>query len=194
MINKLKCHKPCAVILKYSLSTLFFISFTATAHQYQEIAALIEQRLSYMKYVAKYKFAKHLSVEDRTQENKIILNSINKAETLGLDKKSIKPFIISQINAAKAIQYRYKADWLAMPETIVQNDDLAVIRLKISKLTDDIIQLIAKELKNNGQIKNQICSYINKIRLHNLKAADKKIICSSLEQISLKNKSANSKE
>lgn len=71
-----------------------------------------------MKYVAKYKFEKHLSVEDRTQENKVILNSINKAEILGLDKKSIKPFIISQINAAKAIQYRYKADWLAMPETI----------------------------------------------------------------------------
>ncbi|WGO82579.1 chorismate mutase [Arsenophonus apicola] len=191
MINNLKRYKPCAVILKYSLSTLFFISFTATAHQYQKIAALIEQRLSYMKYVAKYKFEKHLSVEDRTQENKVILNSINKAETLGLDKKSIEPFMISQINAAKAIQYRYKADWLSMPETINQYDDLKDIRLKISKLSDDILLLIANELKRNGQIKNQICLYINKIQLHNLKDADKKIICSSLKQISLKNKNSN---
>lgn len=191
MINNLKRYKPCAVILKYSLSTLFFISFTATAHQYQKIAVLIEQRLSYMKYVAKYKFEKHLSVEDRTQENKVILNSINKAETLGLDKKSIEPFMISQINAAKAIQYRYKADWLSMPETINQYDDLKDIRLKISKLSDDILLLIANELKRNGQIKNQICLYINKIQLHNLKDADKKIICSSLKQISLKNKNSN---
>ncbi|HGJ5890636.1 MAG TPA: chorismate mutase [Arsenophonus apicola] len=191
MINNLKRYKPCAVILKYSLSTLFFISFTATAHQYQKIAVLIEQRLSYMKYVAKYKFEKHLSVEDHTQENKVILNSINKAETLGLDKKSIEPFMISQINAAKAIQYRYKADWLSMPETINQYDDLKDIRLKISKLSDDILLLIANELKRNGQIKNQICLYINKIQLHNLKDADKKIICSSLKQISLKNKNSN---
>lgn len=55
--------------------------------------------------------------------------------------------MISQINAAKAIQYRYKADWLSMPENITQYDDLADIRLKISKLSDDILQLIAKELK-----------------------------------------------
>lgn len=191
MINNLKRYKPCAIILKYSLSTLFFISFTATAQQYQKIAALIEQRLAYMKYVAKYKFEKHLSVEDRIQENRVIINSINKAETLGLDKKSIEPFMISQINAAKAIQYRYKADWLSMPEIMTQDNDLADIRLKISKLSDDIIQLIAKELKKNGQIKNQICLYINKIQLHNLKDTDKNIICSSLKQISLKNKNAN---
>lgn len=191
MINNLKRYKPCAVILKYSLPTLFFISFTATAHQYKKIAALIEQRLSYMKYVAKYKFEKHLSVEDRTQENKVILNSINRAETLGLDKKSIEPFMVSQINAAKAIQYRYKADWLSKPETMNQYVDLADIRLKISKLSDDILLLIANELKKNGPIKNHICLYINKIEQHNLKNTDKKIICSSLKQISLKNKNSN---
>ena len=95
MINNLKRHKLTEAILKFSLSTLFFISFTASAHQYKEIADLIEQRLSYMKYVARYKFEKHLPVEDRTQENKVILNSINKAEALGLDKKSIEPFMIS---------------------------------------------------------------------------------------------------
>lgn len=174
MINNLKRHKLTEAILKFSFSMLFFISFTASAHQYKEIADLIEQRLSYMKYVARYKFEKHLPVEDFIQENKVILNSINKAEALSLDKKSIEPFMISQINVAKAIQYCYKADWLSMPENGQLNADLSNIRLKISKLSDSILQLITEELKNNGQIKNQICLYINKIDQHNLKGSDKK--------------------
>lgn len=192
MVNNLKCYKNCAVILKYSLSTFFFISFTMAAHQYQKIIALIEQRLSYMKYIAKYKLEKHLSVEDSTQENKVILNSINKAKTLVLNEKSIETFMISQINTAKAIQYRYQADWLSMPETMDQYDNFANIRFKLSKLSDDILLLIANELKKNGQIKNQICLYINKIQLHNLKETDKKIICSSLMQISLIDKNLTS--
>ncbi|MGP1932927.1 MAG: chorismate mutase [Arsenophonus sp. ET-YP4-MAG3] len=75
-------------------------------NQYKKIIFLIEKRLSYMKYIAKYKFKKNLSIDDKIQENKVILNSLNKAEILGLDKKLIKIFIKSQINLAKTIQYR----------------------------------------------------------------------------------------
>lgn len=185
MINKIKHHKPYLSILKYSLSTFFVLS-TIIFHQYQKIANLIKQRLSYMKHIAKYKFEKHLSVEDYIQENKVILNFIQKAETLGLNKKSIEPFLISQISVAKAIQYRYKTEWLSMPKIISQYDDLEEIRLNISKLNDCILQLISKELKKNGQIKKQIYFHINEIQLHNFNNTDKERICLSLKKVYLK--------
>ncbi len=139
-----------------------------------------------MKHVAKYKFQEKLSVENSAQENKVILNSINKAEILGLDKKTIEHFIITQINIGKSIQYRYNTEWTYMPETTIQLYNLKYIRFKLNQLTNDTIQFIYKELKKNGEIKSHICLYINKIFLHNFKYSDKKMICSSLKQISLK--------
>ncbi|MGP1931317.1 MAG: gamma subclass chorismate mutase AroQ [Arsenophonus sp. ET-DL12-MAG3] len=111
-------------------------------NQYKKIIFLIEKRLSYMKYIAKYKFKKNLSIDDKIQENKVILNSLNKAEILGLDKKLIKIFIKSQINLAKTIQYRYKIDLLSSVKTITQYYNLEDIRLKINKLNNKIIYLI----------------------------------------------------
>ncbi|MFS1537972.1 MAG: hypothetical protein ACL7BU_03975 [Candidatus Phlomobacter fragariae] len=89
-----------------------------------------------------------MSIDRRLHKKiKLFLTLLIIAETLGLDKKSIKLFIVYQMNVAKAIKYRYKADWLSMPETMIQYYNLADIRLKITTLTNDTIQLIAKELK-----------------------------------------------
>ncbi|MGP1939247.1 MAG: gamma subclass chorismate mutase AroQ [Arsenophonus sp. ET-DL9-MAG3] len=168
------------------LITIFFILFTIKRNQYKKIIFLIEKRLSYMKYIAKYKIEKKIPIDDRIQENKVILNSLNKAETLGLDEKSIKIFIMSQINLAKIIQYRYKLNQLSTIKTITQYHDLEDIRLKLNKLSNEIIELIANELKNNGKIKNKIYLYINKIHINNIEDTDKKIIYLSLKQISLR--------
>ncbi len=190
MFNNIKYQKQYKIIFNHYLSVFFFISFRKRfhQHQYKKIANLIKQRLFYMKYIAKYKFEKHLLIDDIAQENKVILNAFNKAEKFGLDKESIEPFIISQINLAKTIQYRYIKDKLSIVKITTKHNDLEDIRLKLKKLSDDILQLIANELKRNGKMENKIYLYIKKIHLHNLKNIDKKIICSSLKRISLKKK------
>ncbi len=101
------------------LTGLFFsTTFPAMAIQNEYVASLINQRLSYMKDVAGSKEKNHLAIEDLFQEEKVLSKAELEAEKLGLDGKSVKFFMQAQIDAAKAIQYRYRADWLSIPEKI----------------------------------------------------------------------------
>lgn len=52
-----------------------------------------------------------------------------------------------QMDVAKAIQYRYRADWLSSPETNWKPQDLSEVRLKISALNTELLKNIAYELK-----------------------------------------------
>ncbi len=58
----------------------------------------------------------HLAIEDLAQEAKVLSNTMLEAEKLGLDGDSVKLFVQAQMDVAKAIQYRYRADWLSQPE------------------------------------------------------------------------------
>lgn len=88
-------------------------SFPVLADSAAAIGGLVNQRLSFMKDVAGYKAQQHLPIEDVTQEVKVLAVSEAAAERLGLVSTSVRPLIVAQMDAAKAIQYRYRADWLA---------------------------------------------------------------------------------
>lgn len=92
-------------------------SFPALADGGAAIGELVNQRLSLMKDVAGYKAQQHLPIEDLAQEAKVLANAQAEAGRLGLEPTSVRPFITAQMDAAKAIQYRYRADWLASPES-----------------------------------------------------------------------------
>ncbi|WAH61795.1 gamma subclass chorismate mutase AroQ (plasmid) [Pseudomonas silvicola] len=77
---------------------------------------LINQRLSYMRRMWPTEVANHLAIEDLPQEEKVLASAVQQAEKLGLAGESVKPFVQAQMDAAKAIQYRYRADWLSTPE------------------------------------------------------------------------------
>ncbi|MDU6286985.1 MAG: chorismate mutase, partial [Acinetobacter sp.] len=121
----------------------------AQASQYTQTARLVNERLSYMKDVAGYKAEQHLPIEDLTQEKKVLDQSLSEAESFGLNSETVKPFIVTQMNVAKAIQYRYRADWLSSPESNWKPQDLAEVRLKISSLNTELLKNIAVELKRN---------------------------------------------
>ncbi|CDG11925.1 putative chorismate mutase precursor, partial [Serratia marcescens subsp. marcescens Db11] len=91
-------------------------SFPALADGAAAIGELVNQRLSLMKDVAGYKAQQHLPIEDLAQEAKVLASAQAEAGRLGLEPASVRPFIAAQMDAAKAIQYRYRADWLASPE------------------------------------------------------------------------------
>lgn len=88
-------------------------SFPALADGAAAIGELVNQRLSLMKDVAGYKAQQHLPIEDLAQEAKVLASAQAEAGRLGLEPASVRPFIAAQMDAAKAIQYRYRADWLA---------------------------------------------------------------------------------
>ncbi len=93
-----------------SFDVFFFIGASIS---YDQTARLVNERLSYMKDVAGYKAEQHLPIEDLAQEKKVLDQSISEAESFGLNSETVKPFIVTQMNVAKAIQYRYRADWLS---------------------------------------------------------------------------------
>ncbi|MFC3396342.1 chorismate mutase [Brenneria rubrifaciens] len=163
-----------------------FWALNAQAGEHEKIAQLIDQRLAYMKDVAGYKAENHLPIEDLPQERKVIEKSLTEAESFGLEGESVKNFMNAQINVAKAIQYRYRADWLSAPEKNWKPQDLANIRQKISALGGDTFREIAKELKSNRGAKIDYCSSIRAIQRHNLKTSDKEALCLALNQVKLK--------
>lgn len=158
----------------------------AQASQYTQTARLVNERLSYMKDVAGYKAEQHLPIEDLTQEKKVLDQSLSEAESFGLNSETVKPFIVTQMNVAKAIQYRYRADWLSSPESNWKPQDLAEVRLKISSLNTELLKNIAVELKRNNNKAPHGCSYMWPVQHPQLKEADKKALCMTLNKIKLR--------
>lgn len=169
-----------------TLAAFMCISSLAQASQYTQTARLVNERLSYMKDVAGYKAEQHLPIEDLTQEKKVLEQSLSEAESFGLNSETVKPFIVTQMNVAKAIQYRYRADWLSSPETNWKPQDLAEVRLKISTLNTELLKNIADELKKNNNKAPHGCSYMWPVQHSQLKDADKKALCETLNKIKLK--------
>lgn len=84
---------------------------TSSAPTLTELANLINERLSYMKDVAAYKWHKGLPIEDLEREQIVIQNSIELAAVLGLDSTSTHCFFTEQITAAKLIQQYWFNQW-----------------------------------------------------------------------------------
>lgn len=164
---------------------LFSASAMASPSQVEDIASLINQRLSWMKDVAGYKAKNHLAIEDLTQEAKVLSSSVSEAEKLGLNGESVKPFIQAQMDAAKAIQYRYRADWLSVEEQGWQPAPLEQVRGKISALNTKILSEVKERLTAAPWVIDRP-TFMATLDQANLSAADKARLIASLQQITLK--------
>ncbi|MBF6636001.1 chorismate mutase [Rouxiella silvae] len=173
--------------LLLALISLSTVPVFAQASENGNLPGLINERLSYMKDVASSKAENHQPVEVLAQEDKVLTATQKTAESLGLDPESIKPFIVAQMSAAKAIQYRYRADWLAAPETDWKPRPLEQIRNDIAGLSTRILQRLAVELKANGHISpNNQAEFIAQLDQKNLSEADKIQLFKTLEQVRVK--------
>ncbi|WP_437615428.1 gamma subclass chorismate mutase AroQ [Erwinia sp. V71] len=136
---------------KYGLLALILAPLTFSVAHASEKTQLFEdinQRLSWMKDVAGYKATHHQPVEDLQQEARVSALTLSQAGKIGLHPQSVKPFIIAQMNVAKAIQYRYRADWLTQPEEKWTPLPLTVVREKISQTGLHTLQHLAQMLQN----------------------------------------------
>lgn len=173
--------------LRLLVGLFFSATAMATPTQNDDVASLINQRLSYMKDVAGYKANNHLAIEDLPQEAKVLSSSVLEAEKLGLDGESVKPFIQAQMDAAKAIQYRYRADWLSVLAKGWQPEPLEQVRSKISVLNTDILTDVSTKL-TKGDLFTDETSFMKVLDQTHLKDADKERLWYSLKQITLNNK------
>ncbi|WP_210203266.1 chorismate mutase [Labrys okinawensis] len=149
------------------------------------LAEKVSHRLSYMKDVAGYKAQNHLPIEDPVQEAKVLDSAKSEAEKLGLDPTTVEPFIIAQIKAAKAVEYRYLADWLAQPETGWQPRPLDKVRQDIARLSKEILEQLARDLKSGRFTSDERSSFFKVVHEPNLKESDKQQLFSALLAIRL---------
>lgn len=155
-------------------------SFPALAENTVTIGDLVNQRLSLMKVVAGYKAQQHLPIEDVAQEARVLASSQVEAARLGLEAVSVRPFIAAQMDAAKAIQYRYRADWLASPEKGGQPCSLDGVRQQIAELSSRILQLLAKRLQNGPLTEADRGAFHQAVNQFNLSEVDKERLFDAL--------------
>lgn len=179
MINNI-AGKPLLLMALILSSSAF-----AAPIEYEDVATLINQRLSLMKDVAGYKAKNHLAIEDFAQEDKVLSSTMLQAEKLGLDGDSVRFFVQAQMDAAKAIQYRYRADWLSQPEKGWEPQPLDLVRSKISLLSAAILTDISAKLTKGGQFTDK-ADFMKRVDQTNLKDSDKERLWESLKKITLK--------
>ena len=120
----------------------------------EEFFLLIDERLSHMEDVALHKVENKIAIEDLEREQFVIESAVKSAAELGLFGLSVESFFETQISVAKAIQYRYHADWQSTPPQSTA-PDLEVIRPKLSDLGESIVRKLAILVENNNPVIEQ---------------------------------------
>ncbi|MEQ4452789.1 chorismate mutase [Kosakonia sp. YIM B13605] len=138
-------------MMKIFVSTLYMSGSFCTGASapicLSALSSLLSERMALMREVAAYKAKYHVPVEDIVREQKVLLQAQSTAHEVGLEPKSVEPFISALMNAGKAIQYRYLADWLPRPESFVTLLDLDGIRRRINELDKHLLMVISQRLR-----------------------------------------------
>lgn len=167
------------------LASLFFCQSGFSA-DLQSIVDLFNQRFALMKQVAADKATNHLPVEDLPQEQKVLAAGVQQAMQEGLQIDSVQPFIQAQMDASKAIQYRYRANWLSVPLSDPHPRELSAVRAEIQQLSSAILLQIAQVLRSpTGISANQWPLFKSRLKQENLSVTDKKKLFYALLQIQL---------
>ena len=165
------------------LASLILLLWQPAAAQLETITAfqLINERLKHMEDVAMYKSVNGLPVEDLPREKVVIENAVLAAESQGLIGDSIENFFITQINVAKAIQYRSLADWLSLPISKPIPDLPNQIRPKLTELGDEIVKELALLLSHEGRIGESLrASFQLHMSVNKISAAEVDLLFDSL--------------
>jgi len=175
---------PAVISLCWCLCTPAFAAMETPAG----IFTLIEQRMQLMKDVAGYKALQHLPIEDEKQEEKVLENIRRQSIALGLEPAGTRRLYIALINASKAIQYRYRAEWLATPETDWSPRSLnAEVRPRLATLDDELLSAIKNYLNRGGTLttQQQQRGLLQQIQVRFLSETDKLRIYQALSEVHL---------
>jgi len=147
------------------------------------ISTALNERMQVMKAVAGYKAQHHLPVEDLPREQIVLESMLNNAQQAGLEPQSVAPFVHALMNASKAIQYRYLADWLSAPDSARPAADLTETRQQIQRLDTQLLTAISQRLMAGSLPEAERHWLITQLAAPHLSEADKNTLVVSLSQI-----------
>lgn len=169
------------------LSSLFMCSNvfagSVSSVSLDAIATALNERMQVMKAVAGYKALHHLPVEDLPREQVVLDHMLQNAQQAGLEPHSVEPFVHALMNASKAIQYRYRADWLSAPDKGFTVTDLAGTRQQIEQLDTRLLTAISQRLMTGTFSQEDKAFLMSQLTAPNLSESDKTILFATLARI-----------
>ncbi|MDK2633887.1 chorismate mutase [Pantoea stewartii subsp. indologenes] len=176
--------------MTFLLAALIFSGSAAAAPAASQPVSLLSralhERMLLMKDVAAFKKVHNKPVEDLTREKDVLAEAQEKSAQAGLDPQSVTVFFQALMDASKAIQYRYMADWLAKPQAVPPAKDLAELRKQINQLDEQILQAIHQQLSQGSFTKSDLTSLHHQLDVQHLSGDDINNVLQGLEQIKLK--------
>ncbi|MGK3143547.1 chorismate mutase [Pantoea sp. C2G6] len=171
---------------------IFFSSLLMCSHAFagslpsaspEQLSTLLNQRMLIMKAVAGYKAQHHLPIEDLPREQVVLENMLQNAQQAGLEPHSVEPFVHALMDASKAIQYRYRADWLSAPDNAQPVSDLTETRQQIVRLDSQLMSAISQRLQSAPLQAADNALMIAQLTAPQLSENDKKRLVASLSRI-----------
>ncbi|WP_299734518.1 gamma subclass chorismate mutase AroQ [uncultured Endozoicomonas sp.] len=152
------------------------------------IFELINQRLAYMQYVALSKASTHSPIANYDRELKVLKKAKTEAKQLGLNAESLSFFVQAQMDVAKAIQYRYLADWqVDKPSHLTAMDLDLKIRPELLKIDKEILTKLKSYLDSGQTIDGHLQhEFFKAINIEHITDKDKAILFNSLEKVRLR--------
>ncbi|WP_194866997.1 gamma subclass chorismate mutase AroQ [Pseudoalteromonas sp. PPB1] len=155
----------------------------ARADSGKSVFSLIDKRLAQMQSVALFKANKHKPIEDLSREVVVLSQALEQARQQCLDTNSVKAFFQAQMDAAKAIQYRYRAQWLAegVPN---KTADLTKLRHSLNHLGSAILETLTSHLAKHGNLTPELEPVFNAVLVtDNLTGKDKQRLYRALQSV-----------
>jgi len=149
----------------------------------ESLSSALNERMQVMKAVAGYKALHHLPIEDLPREQVVLEHMLQNAQRAGLDPHSVEPFVHALMNASKAIQYRYRADWLSAPDSGVPVPDLAGTRQQIEQLDTQILTAISQRLMTGTFSQEDKAFLMSHLTAPHLSDGDKNSLFAALSRI-----------
>ncbi|ROS05398.1 chorismate mutase [Sinobacterium caligoides] len=172
--------------MKYIAYFLFsIVSAAANSDEVSsELFSLINARLSYMEDVAIYKSKRHRPVEDLERERITVDNSKRSAKRNELNPAYIEAFFKAQIDVAKAIRFRSRADMLTHPSSKFPRDLITDVRPCLIHLGDQITDKMRAYLDVHGSFESASFEEFNTaINVQYVTASDKQLLFRSLRKV-----------
>lgn len=172
------------LLLSLCLGCSSITSYGAATELHLSLFQAIDQRLAYMEDVALYKAQNRIPIEDIAREEAVLADAKNLAANHGLDPQSMERFFQAQIDAAKAIQYRYRAELLSrdLPEQAIdlQQD----IRPALDRLGREIVDLFAAVIVRHWAIDEESRKlFMDTLQRRLLSTADKEALFRAMQEV-----------
>lgn len=176
--------------MTFLLAALIFCGSANAAPASPESISLLSralhERMLLMKDVAAFKKTHNKPIEDLAREQDVLTEAKEKSAQAGLDPQSVTVFFQGLMDASKAIQYRYLADWLGAPHSVPPVKDLADMRKQINLLDGQILLAINQQLSRGGFTKDDVTRLKQQLHVQHLSENDINQVLQGLEQIKLK--------